>query len=204
MRASTADYRAYRLTALDALRGLVIVIMALDHCRDFLMLGTSQDPMSNPDITPGLFATRWITHFCAPTFVFLAGTSAGLMGARKAPAELGRFLLLRGLWLVVVEALVVSNGWTFAPAGVAALGGAARTHVPRPARVAHRGGLSVAAVGRRDAARVRRIHPVRAAGRAAPRTVAALGIWPGRWWSSVCTRFAAGWRRSSRAGATGG
>jgi uncharacterized membrane protein len=118
-----ADERAYRLSAIDALRGLVIVIMALDHCRDFLMLGTSQDPMSNPDITPLLFATRWITHFCAPTFVFLAGTSAGLMLARKSPAELGRFLLTRGLWLVFIEVSVISTGWTFAPEGIAQVGG---------------------------------------------------------------------------------
>jgi uncharacterized membrane protein len=120
---STADHRSYRLSAIDALRGLVIVIMALDHCRDFLMLGTSQDPMSNPDITPFLFATRWITHFCAPTFVLLAGTSAGLMLARKTPVELGRFLLARGLWLVFIEATLISTGWTFAPEGLPQTGG---------------------------------------------------------------------------------
>ncbi len=119
----TSDQRAYRMAAIDALRGLVIVIMALDHCRDFLMLGTSQDPMANPDITPALFATRWITHFCAPTFVLLAGTGAGLMLARKSPAELGRFLLARGLWLVLLEALLISNAWTFSPGGVAQAGG---------------------------------------------------------------------------------
>ena len=119
----SADQRAYRLSAIDALRGLVIVIMALDHCRDFLMLGTAQDPMANPDITPFLFATRWITHFCAPTFVFLAGTSAGLMLARKSAAELGRFLLARGAWLVLIEILVISTGWTFAPGGMDQTGG---------------------------------------------------------------------------------
>jgi len=118
-----SDLRDYRLAAIDALRGLVIVIMALDHCRDFLMLGTSQDPMTNPDISPFLFATRWITHFCAPTFVFLAGTSAGLMLARKSPVELGRFLLLRGLWLVLIEMTAISTAWTFAPQGVAQVGG---------------------------------------------------------------------------------
>lgn len=123
MSSTVSDQRAYRLSAIDALRGLAIVIMALDHCRDFLMLGTSQDPMANPDISPGLFATRWITHFCAPTFVFLAGTSAGLMLARKTPAQLGAFLLSRGLWLIFVEAFVISSGWTFAPGGMAQLGG---------------------------------------------------------------------------------
>ena len=86
-----ADRRAYRLSAIDMLRGLVIVIMAIDHVRDFFLVGAEQDPMANPNITAGLFATRWITHFCAPVFVLLAGTSAGLMTARKSPAELARF-----------------------------------------------------------------------------------------------------------------
>src|SRR3979490_2218983 len=80
--------RAYRLEAIDILRGLAIFIMALDHVRDFFLLGTEQDPMANPHITAGLFATRWITHFCAPVFVLLAGVSAGLMAARKGPREL--------------------------------------------------------------------------------------------------------------------
>lgn len=119
----TRDQRAYRLGPIDALRGLVIVIMALDHCRDFLMLGTSQDPMSDPNISPFLFLTRWITHFCAPTFVLLAGASAGLMRLRKSPSELGRFLLSRGLWLVLIEVTVISTGWTFAPGGIAQVGG---------------------------------------------------------------------------------
>ena len=78
------DHRAYRLDAIDMVRGLVIVIMAIDHVRDFFLFGTEQDPMANPNITAGLFATRWITHFCAPVFVLLAGVSAGLMAARKS------------------------------------------------------------------------------------------------------------------------
>jgi len=65
-------------------RGLVIVIMAIDHVRDFTMVGTEQDPMTNPNISAAVFFTRWITHFCAPVFVLLAGTSAGLMTARKS------------------------------------------------------------------------------------------------------------------------
>ena len=76
------------------LRGLVIVIMALDHVRDFVMAGSLQDPLSDPNVSPSLFMTRWITHICAPVFVFLAGTSAGLMTARKSPAELGAFLVV--------------------------------------------------------------------------------------------------------------
>src|SRR5262245_5013657 len=100
------DQRAYRLTSIDMIRGLVIVIMAIDHVRDFFMVGAAQDPITNPNVSAGLFMTRWITHFCAPVFVFLAGTSAGLMAARKSAAELAKFLLVRGLWLIVVECVV--------------------------------------------------------------------------------------------------
>src|SRR4029453_4032015 len=100
--APTADRRAYRMSSLDILRGLVIVVMALDHVRDFAMTAAVQDPTADPATSPLLFATRWITHFCAPTFVFLAGTSAGLMARRKTPAELASFLLTRGLGLFVV------------------------------------------------------------------------------------------------------
>ena len=104
-------------------RGLVIVIMALDHVRDFFLFGAEQDPMANPDITAGLFATRWITHFCAPVFVLLAGTSAGLMGARKSRSALARFLFTRGVWLIGAEWLVVSTATTFSPRGIADVGG---------------------------------------------------------------------------------
>ena len=103
------------------LRGLVIIIMAMDHVRDFFMQGAQQDPMSDPDVGTALYFTRWITHFCAPVFVFLAGTSAGLMVARKSPAELGKFLLTRGLWLVFVEWFVMSTAISFAPVGSAAI-----------------------------------------------------------------------------------
>ena len=107
------DRRAYRLTSIDMLRGLVIVIMALDHVRDFVMAGSVQDPLSNPNVAPALFMTRWITHFCAPVFVFLAGTSAGLMTARKSPATLGGFLAKRGFWLILVESTLLSTAITF-------------------------------------------------------------------------------------------
>ena len=99
-------------------RGLVIVIMAIDHVRDFTMVGTEQDPMSNPDITAALFLTRWITHFCAPVFVLLAGTSVGLMTARKSRHALARFLVSRGVWLIFVEVFVISTLATFSPRGI--------------------------------------------------------------------------------------
>jgi uncharacterized membrane protein len=105
------------------LRGLVIVIMALDHVRDFVMVGGVQDPMSDPNVSPFLFFTRWITHFCAPVFVLLAGTSAGLMTARKNPAALAAFLAKRGLWILVVEVTLISTAITFSPLGLAPLGG---------------------------------------------------------------------------------
>jgi uncharacterized membrane protein len=117
------DHRAYRLTNIDMVRGLAIIIMAIDHVRDFFLVGNSYDPMSDPNASPALYLTRWITHFCAPVFVLLAGTSAGLMTARKSPHELGMFLLKRGLWLLFVEVAVISTAMSFAPFGVSQLGG---------------------------------------------------------------------------------
>jgi uncharacterized membrane protein len=115
--------RAYRLTAIDALRGLAIVLMAIDHTRDFFLLGTDIDPMADPNVSLTIFATRWITHFCAPVFVLLAGTSAGLMATRKSRADLARFLFTRGVWLIAVEIVVIATAWTFAPRGIAQFGG---------------------------------------------------------------------------------
>jgi uncharacterized membrane protein len=116
--AAALDARGYRLTSIDALRGLAIVVMALDHVRDYVMVAAAQDPMADPNIGAALFFTRWITHYCAPTFVFLAGTSAGLMASRRSPAALARFLLTRGLWLIAVELFIVATAWTFAPWGI--------------------------------------------------------------------------------------
>ena len=110
---TTVDARAYRLAGIDMLRGLAVVIMAIDHVRDYFLLGAELDPTANQDIGAALFFTRWITHFCAPVFVFLAGTSAGLMAARKTPSELGAFLLKRGIWLIALELTVVAFGWSF-------------------------------------------------------------------------------------------
>jgi uncharacterized membrane protein len=118
-----ADRRAYRLTSVDMLRGLVVVIMALDHVRDFVLVSVVQDPMSDPSISPALFFTRWITHFCAPVFVLLAGVSAGLMAARKNPSTLAAFLAKRGAWIVLIEVTVLSTALTFCPLGLAQLDG---------------------------------------------------------------------------------
>ena len=120
---AVSDRRSYRLASLDLLRGLVIVIMAIDHVRDFFLAGALQDPTTDPNITLGLFMTRWITHFCAPVFVLLAGVSAGLMSARRTRTDLARFLFTRGLWLIGVEWFVISTATTFAPAGIPQVGG---------------------------------------------------------------------------------
>jgi uncharacterized membrane protein len=112
------DARGYRLANVDMVRGLAIVVMALDHVRDYFMLGAEQDPMSNPKVGVAVFFTRWITHFCAPVFVFLAGTSAGLMASRRSTKALAAFLLKRGFWLILVEWFVISTGLTFAPWGI--------------------------------------------------------------------------------------
>jgi uncharacterized membrane protein len=122
-RSYTASQRAYRLTSIDMLRGLVIVIMALDHVRDFFFSGALQDPTLDPNVTAAMFATRWITHFCAPVFVLLAGTSAGLMASRKPSSEVGRFLFTRGVWLIFVEVFIIATAASFAPWGIAELGG---------------------------------------------------------------------------------
>jgi uncharacterized membrane protein len=124
---NSIDGRSYRLASLDIVRGLVIVLMALDHVRDFVMTAATQDPTADPGAGGLLFATRWITHFCAPAFVFLAGTSAGLMSQRKSRVDMATFLLTRGLWLIFLEAVLISTAWSFAPAGVAEFGG--RTYV---------------------------------------------------------------------------
>ena len=107
---------ASRIYSIDILRGIVMIIMALDHVRDFFHITASTDSPTNlATTTPILFFTRWITHFCAPTFVLLAGVSAYLMGQKKTKSELSHFLIIRGCWLLLVEVLIVTFAWTFNP-----------------------------------------------------------------------------------------
>lgn len=103
-----------RIQSIDVLRGIIMAIMALDHSRDFFHIdATTGNPLDPETTTPILFFTRWITHFCAPTFVFLSGTGIYLQSLRKTRKELSFFLLMRGLWLVLAELTLVGFGWSF-------------------------------------------------------------------------------------------
>ncbi len=101
-----------RLSSIDMLRGLVIVLMALDHTRDYFGAALF-DPEDLAKTTPLWFATRWITHLCASTFVLLAGTSAFLRGTKHGVPALSRYLLTRGALLLVLEATWISFSWQF-------------------------------------------------------------------------------------------
>ena len=105
-----------RIESIDVLRGIVMVIMALDHTRDYFHIAANtDDPLNLATTTPALFFTRWITHFCAPIFVFLSGTSIYLQSLRKTKKTLSIFLIKRGLWLIIAEWFIISLGWTFNP-----------------------------------------------------------------------------------------
>lgn len=105
-----------RIESIDVLRGVVMIIMALDHVRDFFHIDAFvDDPLNLATTTPVLYFTRWITHLCAPTFVFLSGVSIYLQSLRKTKKELSAFIIKRGLWLIFAECALVTLAVTFDP-----------------------------------------------------------------------------------------
>jgi len=102
-----------RIESIDILRGIVMVIMALDHVRHLghweVIAGIN--PLDLATTTPVLFFTRWITNFCAPVFIFLSGVSIFFMGRRKTKKEISLFLLQRGIWLIILELTILNFGW---------------------------------------------------------------------------------------------
>ena len=103
-----------RLLSIDALRGLVMIIMALDHVRDFFHASAMAfSPTDLSRTTPILFLTRWITHFCLPVFMFVAGTGIYLYGRNRTKGQLSRFLWTRGLWFIALELTVMQLAYNF-------------------------------------------------------------------------------------------
>jgi uncharacterized membrane protein len=105
-----------RIESIDLLRGIVMIIMALDHVRDYFHNDAFFYSPTDLNKTSGfLFFTRFITHYCAPVFVFLAGISARIYGSKRSKRQLSFYLLTRGLWLVLAELFIITLGWTFNP-----------------------------------------------------------------------------------------
>src|SRR5262245_20055165 len=113
---SAAAVRRSRLDSVDALRGLIMIIMALDHVRDFIHRGAmSESPTNLATTTPLLFMTRWVTHLCAPTFTLTAGLGAYFYWRRgqRTKGQLAWFLLTRGLWLIALELTLMQFAFNF-------------------------------------------------------------------------------------------
>jgi uncharacterized membrane protein len=105
--------RRTRIESVDLVRGVIMILMALDHVRDFFGVPGS-NPTDLANATAPLFFTRWITHFCAPVFFLLTGTGAYLSLRKKSKRELSRFLFTRGLWLIFLDLVVTRGfGWQF-------------------------------------------------------------------------------------------
>lgn len=110
---SALPVQKQRINSIDILRGIIMVIMALDHVRDYFT-NVPYDPLDLTKASTALFLTRWITHFCAPTFIFLSGCSAFLsLSKKKTKKQASLFLLTRGLWLLLLEVTIISFGWQF-------------------------------------------------------------------------------------------
>jgi uncharacterized membrane protein len=144
--ASAPNIRRPRIESIDLLRGAVMIIMALDHARDYFNNSAYlYDPTDLTKASPALFLTRWITHYCAPIFMLLAGVAACLYGNKNGRKAVSFFLLTRGAWLIFCELFIVSVGWTFNvhyhfyimqviwAFGVAMVALSALVHLPRPA-----------------------------------------------------------------------
>ncbi|REA63755.1 hypothetical protein DSL64_04825 [Dyadobacter luteus] len=103
-----------RVNSIDIIRGAIMIVMALDHVREyFYITALSADPTDPATTTPILFFTRWITHYCAPSFLLLSGISAYLSGRKKTLSESSSFLAKRGLWLIFVELVIITFALTF-------------------------------------------------------------------------------------------
>jgi len=110
---ATLPVQKQRINSIDIVRGIVMIIMALDHVRDY-MSNAQFNPLDLSKTTAIFFFTRWITHLCAPTFIFLSGASAYLsLSKKKTKKEASLFLLTRGLWLLLLELTIISFGWQF-------------------------------------------------------------------------------------------
>jgi uncharacterized membrane protein len=103
-----------RIKSIDTVRGAIMVIMALDHVRDYFHITAfTADPLDPQSASAALYFTRWITHFCAPSFMMLSGISAYLSGQNKTVADTSSFLIKRGFWLILVEITLMTFGFSF-------------------------------------------------------------------------------------------